>query len=1292
MPFEPVDRIRGSEAALVYKGKDPKDPREALVKIFKEPYGIHEGFINECENVANHLRTIKHPNIIAVWEVGRHSDRMKVATELMPQSLKEYLVENETIDLTSALSVTLKIIEALETGYEEGLEPHLAIKPTNILVDAELTNVKLADWFVGRAMEMMEAPDRIRWEDSRYLSPEQVHRIGDLTQAVDIYSVGMVLYQMLTGYPLFHDDDDEKVRYKQVYANASPHIEYYKQIPSAVKEILITALQKNPAQRYSSMAEFKEAVAYALAAVSFKKARREGDLAGQVVDKRYEVLEELGTGQFSEIYKVLEKGRDKFVTIKFYDEKLSGEEGFIRAINKDMYSRAQLKHPHVVDLIAQGWHGNRYYTVEGYVPSSLEIVMADRGKLTPEQALKIIRKIIAILSYLKTKDVIKVHGALKPAHILINPRIEDIFVKDFRLPETERFIRKTYGTPPTGYQYASPEAWLDEADNPLDERSDIYSLGCILYQLVTGEMLFDGSPQEMMEAHMETEALPKIQEHYEIPLVFHDIMIKMLEKAPLSRYKGYDDLAEDIDNLIGGVDSGINIHLIDQGTTIKGKYQLDERLVNIGGAHGPSPEKDLVLYSGIHLGTETPVMLWFYRIPKNKQLDEAWNQRMEQAAEYDHQGLIRVLDYGRDKGAYFFVSELRTHTIADHINEHGPLSELQAVEVARHIAEALQYLRASGFDVYGRVSPESVFLVPKPHLRAKLSGFERDIFYDTCQKMNRVEYLSPEQITGLGEETLASDIYTWGLMLYYLVTGEDLFQGEAHEIAGMQVYLDPKEKLEAASISVDLRRILGRALQKDYMSRYSTWHDVLEELDDYQSSIEGADVEEKNLSFIPGNASYLSITDTTEVPDPGKETRMSFAMRFPPSNIGVRGAFGVSSGVGSNLTEALKCADLALREAEKIFSYSSLSQLDILENPNQLATNAMQRANGVVNQEAFRLNKVGSIGADMIIATINRNRLYLARVGTGFAYLIRHATIRSFMRRTTDKRMLGRDLTVQVETAERQLRTGDILILGTSDLGKILSETEIRNCVTSTIDTQEACERIISLAGSRYKGAGSSIKEGMACVVTQFGEVADPIAGLTGRFPAAPVIHHYVTKGTAYLEEKMYDKAISEFHKGLEIKPDSFSVNFQLSQAFKGNGQLELALKHCQKALDLFPGFAEGHAKMGDILYERGNKDRAREEYEIGVATAPKSADAHIALGGYYFRESLYRQAVMEFRKAAELDPLDEQAKANLQMAQARAKSVTGAVAESASKVKHGIRRPFTQRKDLKGKKRKKKK
>ncbi|HEX9745452.1 MAG TPA: protein kinase, partial [bacterium] len=1141
------------------------------------------------------------------------------------------------------------------------------------------------DWYTGRAMEMVEDEERKMWEDARYLSPEQVHRIGELTIAADMYSLGIVLYHMLTGFPVFHDPDESKVRYQQVYVDATPHIDYYRQIPTVVKEILITALHKDPSMRFPSMVEFKEAVAYALAAVSFKRAKRTGSLAGQVIDNAYEIMDEMGTGQFTSIYKALEKGRDKFVTLKFYDEKLSREEGFVRAINKDLYTRAQLKHPHVVDFIAQGWHANQYYIVESYVPSSLSTILEDRGKLTSEMALRIIRKIVAILEYLNTKGVMTCHGELKPEHILINPAGDDVYIKDFRLPETNKFIHENFGVPPSAYPYMAPEILVDDPESPPDQRADIYSLGLLLYRLVAGETLFNGTPEEVMNAHLEDDAAPRIQDRYEIPLVFHDILIKSLEKNPGDRYQTFAELSEDIDHLLGGSnDQGINIQLIDQGTTIKGKFRLEERMADIGGEHGPSPGKDLVIYNATHVTTDTPVMVWFYRIPKTNQLDADWGERLKAYEDWEHPNILRILDHGRDKGAYFFVSELRHHTAADYVAEHGPMSESDAVKLGQNIADGLKFLKAQGVDYFGRISPESIFVVSSPKLRAKLTGLERDIFYDSSSKLNRAEYLSPEQVTGIGDLTTASDVYSWGLLLYYLVTGKDLIHGEPHQIAGLHVYHDPSSDLDTAPITKDLRRIIERALKKDFTSRYSSWNEVLEDLEDYHANVVARETEDVNLSFIPGSASYYSVMEVSDdLPEdefPAEEVKTMYAMRYPLLSIGVRGSFAVASGVGPP-ADAARCANLALNEAEQVFSYSSLSRLDLLDDPGQLGVSAFQRANGVVNQEAFRLNKIGTIGAEMVVAYILKNRLYLARAGSGFAYMLRAGTIRTFLRSTREKSMIGKELTITPDMTERHMRTGDVLIIGSSELGRVLSEVEIRNCVTSTIDSQDAAERIITLASSRFKGTrATESKEGMSCVVVQFGEVMDTAKFSPGSFPAAPVIHHYVTKGSQLLEEGMVDKALTELTKALEIKPDSFSVNFQLAQAYRLKGQLELAIKHCRKSLDLFPGFADGHIRMGDILYERGNIDKSREEYEMAVAAAPNSPSVYNALGAYYFREALFTLAIRAFKRALEMDPLNEKAKNSLEVSQKRARSITGAMAETTSKVKHGIRRPFSQR------------
>ncbi len=351
-----------------------------------------------------------------------------------------------------------------------------------------------------------------------------------------------------------------------------------------------------------------------------------------------------------------------------------------------------------------------------------------------------------------------------------------------------------------------------------------------------------------------------------------------------------------------------------------------------------------------------------------------------------------------------------------------------------------------------------------------------------------------------------------------------------------------------------------------------------------------------------------------------------------------------------------------------------------MENPNELAEQAIQKANGVLNQEAFRLNRLGQTGAEMILAVVTKNRLHLSRVGTGFAYLFRGGNIRTFMRRPTEIRMLGKDMTVRVEATERHLRAGDILVLGTGDLGRALADIELKNTVLSTIDSQEACERIISLAASRYKGAGHN-KEAMAVEVIQFGDIDETPVIHAGRFASEPVLHHYITKGTAYLESGMYDKAIQEFQKGLAINPDAFSLNFQAALAYQGKGALDVALYHLNKAMELFPNFIDGHIKLGEIFYQKGQIRRASTEFETAVALGGNSADPYIALGSFYYKESLFSQAAKAFKKALEFDPNNQQAQRNYQMAVRRAKSITGALAEGAKKVSRGIRAPFQRKK-----------
>ncbi|MEO7994496.1 MAG: protein kinase, partial [bacterium] len=290
MGFEPRERLRSSQSALIYKGIDEMQGGEATLKIFKDPFGTSKDFADGIDHVATSLKYIHHANIVRVLELGKKSDRLAVATEIVPLTLGDILQAKEALDLSKSLSLMLKVLEGLEAGYTEGLPHHLDLKPNNILVDQNLEVVKIADWYVAHGMAKLDAKTRKGWEDPRYLAPEQIHGIGGVSEATDLYQCGLLLIHLLTGFPLFQQTDEEAVRYQQVYANPQKNIDYYTQIPQVVREILLTALAKDPGKRFQNVTQMREALAYALAASSFKKAVPANSVVGQTIAEKWRVV------------------------------------------------------------------------------------------------------------------------------------------------------------------------------------------------------------------------------------------------------------------------------------------------------------------------------------------------------------------------------------------------------------------------------------------------------------------------------------------------------------------------------------------------------------------------------------------------------------------------------------------------------------------------------------------------------------------------------------------------------------------------------------------------------------------------------------------------------------------------------------------------------------------------------------------------------------------------------------------------------------------------------------------
>lgn len=1264
MGFEPRERMRSSQAALIYKGIDEMQGGEATLKIFKDPYGSDKAFAHAIDQIATPLKYIHNEHIVRVLEIGMKSDRLAVATEIMPLSLGDVLHAKEPLELQRALGVMLKVLDGLEAGYAEGLPQHLDLKPNNILVDQTLERVKVGDWYLASGMAAVSGDLRKNWEDPRYLGPEQIHGIGEVSEATDLYQCGLLLYHVLTGFPLFQHSDEEQIRYQQVYTDPQKLIDYYTQIPQVVREILLTALAKDPGKRFQSVTQMREALAYALAASSFKKVLPADSLVGQTIGDRWQLVEELGPGPFARTYKGLEVGRDTPVTIKVWDKGISAEEGFVRAINKDLYSQTTLQHPHIPGLNGSGWHQSQFYTVKPFLPLSLREVLTQEGRLAPEQALRVVRKVLGILEYLVRKGGFTAHQQLAPEHILVHASGDDFWLTDFRLEETSRFIRERYGLPLSTWRSMAPELWQDEV-SAIGPATDIYSLGCLLFELTTGEPLFPGEDVKVVEQlHLTGDPRQAIDGHQEIPLVFHDLLTKMLARDPRERYQTYQELLDHIVTLVGESERGTGLQLIDAGSTVKGKFLLEERLPLYDDPRGPTT------YTGVHNQTETPVMLWFYKRTRTTELEKRFQKVMEEAQTCDHPSILRVLDFGHDKGAFFYVSELRATTLATHLEAHGPFFVDIACELAKQIAAACQVLEQRGRDCHGSLSPRFLMLQEKPELRVKLAGLEWRTLSTGGTDQNEAAYLAPEQITGLGKIGPAVDQYALGHLLVTLCTGTPLLSGEAATIHQQHVFGDLAGQLATREeIPAGLRRIIGKLIERDATARYSDWPEFLDDLDDFLAAYTGADTPAEALNFLVGSETYQTLIGR-------EEDRATYVMRMPNSSTGIRGIFALAQGVGDP-ADALVAQNKVVEELERTFSPSRLQQLDFIDNPMTLIEEGITRCNGVVNQEAFRLNRIGKLGAELLLGMVTRDRLYLGRVGGAFAYVFRAQSIRSFLRKPVEQKVLGREMSIKFDSTERHLRPGDTLVLGTGNLSRMLADIEMRNIAVSTVDSQEAAERIVSLASSRAKGQ-PQYQVGIAVLVAQFGDVtAEHVFRARRGFQSGPVIHVYSNRAQSFLQEGNLEAAEAELRKAAEIAPENFTVNFKLAQILLRKGQADQAWDFCQRALQLMPNFVEGHILLGDIHYFRHRRREALDEYMYAVHQGGTNPHSWMALGRYYYQEALYGDAAGAFARAVSLDPGNDEAKAQLDLSEKRKRSLGGMLSEQGAKTRQQLMQPF---------------
>ncbi|MCQ4085998.1 Stk1 family PASTA domain-containing Ser/Thr kinase [Saccharibacillus sp. JS10] len=270
-------------------------------------------------------------------------------------------------------------------------------------------------------------------------------------------------------------------------------------------------------------------------------------MIGQVFSGRYEIVERVGGGGMALVYKALDLLLNRYVAVKVLRQQFMHDEEFIRRFRREAQSAASLSHPNIVSIYDVGQDGEVQYIVMEYIEGrDLDELIKERAPLPVEEAVRIASQICDALDHAHNNQII--HRDIKPHNILIgrNGRIK---VTDFGIARavTSTTITQT-GSVVGSVHYFSPE---HAKGVTAGEKSDLYSLGIVLYQMLTGALPYEGeSPISVALKHLQDEYEEPRKLNPTIPQSVENIIVRAMRKNPAERYASASEMQSDLDTCL----------------------------------------------------------------------------------------------------------------------------------------------------------------------------------------------------------------------------------------------------------------------------------------------------------------------------------------------------------------------------------------------------------------------------------------------------------------------------------------------------------------------------------------------------------------------------------------------------------------------------------------------------------------------------------------------------------------------------------------------------------------------
>lgn len=555
--YELLAELGRGGMGVVFKARQLATNRLVALKLIRDSAlaGARERgrFRIEAEAVAR----LQHPNVVSIYEIGEHQGRPFYSMELIEgPSLSQYIARQPQPPRIAA-----KLVRSLALAVAHAHEHkivHRDLKPANILLltpdsclltaDTCQLTPKIADFGLAKRLDT----DSTAWTQdgsilgtANYMAPEQAAgRVSDIGPGVDIYALGAILYEMLTGRPPFHADSWNLILNQVLNQEPRRPSQLCANIPRDLESVCLKCLEKEPAERYlraedlaSDLGRFLEG--QAVVAKPIGAAERIMRLAGR---EGFQIIGEIGRGPRSIVYEASFGQLKQPVALKIFAPGLVTRDEWEARLKQGADQWSVLTHPQIVLVQQFGWLDDAPYLATELVPHGCIASQPPKRRDALGHALRLVESLIEVVCYMHRQGA--VHGNLKPSNVLLAadsiPRVIDMRATSGLALQSQI----ADDADPLGVGYVAPEL-LRAPDRELRPYTDVYGLGLILYELIAGRPAFSGKTAgEVLQQVREVDPVPPSQFNANVTPALDALCLRCLRKNPWRRFiRAFDLLA-----------------------------------------------------------------------------------------------------------------------------------------------------------------------------------------------------------------------------------------------------------------------------------------------------------------------------------------------------------------------------------------------------------------------------------------------------------------------------------------------------------------------------------------------------------------------------------------------------------------------------------------------------------------------------------------------------------------------------------------------------------------------------